>query len=432
MARASMRRATAAPNPIVPLERTAPHSVLVAFGFRCNLACAFCMVEDVLGQRPGTDLATFQAFARDPQHTRGIRRIVLSGGEATLEPELLAYIAVARSIPSVEHVRIQTNATRLGSGPLLADLIAAGVDEFFVSVHGADERTTAAITQRPGTFAAIQAGLAAIAASSAQLYTNTCTVQQNYQQLADIVGLIAPLQPAGMDFWNLWPRVDTPVVRRQMVPVTALQPFLMRALDDCQTHKIAATVKWFPRCLLGRHAACQNDSQPTTLIDREYWEAVPSYACLWAGVCSHAQTGCSGLSHAYIETFGWEHDKLRPERTARVPTSGETDSATAVLPLDAPLLAWADALNLAPGAELEGWRVANVARHQAALRWHLSRGQAQFHVEVRVRDDRLPAWRRTDHVDVSHGPIPEAVRQEAAQALPTFLLRISLATTLPL
>ena len=426
MARTS--RATMAPNPLVPIERTAAHSVLIAFGFRCNLACTFCMVEDALGQRPGTDLETFRAFANDRAHTRGIKQIVLSGGEATLEPELLDYIAIARSIPSVEHVRIQTNATRLGSGTLLTELIAAGADEFFVSVHGADEATMAAITQRPGAFAAIRAGLEAIAASPAKLYTNTCTVQQNFKQLVDIVRLIAPLRPHGMDFWNLWPRVDHAAMRAQMVPVKTLQPFLLGALDACAEHAIPATVKWFPRCLLGRHAACQDDSQPTTLIDRDYWDAVPDYACIWSGVCAHAKTGCSGLSHAYIETYGWEHDSLQPQR---LNAPGQTPQPLANAAVDSALDAWAQPFGLGVGAVLQGWRVTNVAKHQAGLRFLLTQHNQQLPVDVRLRDDRLPAWRRTAYLDVTHGHVPDAVRIEAALVLPAFLARIETAQTLP-
>lgn len=431
MARSSMRRATAAPSPFVPVERTAPHSVLVAFGFRCNLACTFCMVEDVLGQRPGTDLATFRAFAADPQQTRGIQQIVLSGGEATLEPELLDYIAVARSIPSVQHVRIQTNATRLGAGSLLDELIAAGADEFFVSVHGADEPTTALISQRPGSFAAVHAGLEAIAASRAALYTNTCTVQHNYMQLKDIVQLLAPLKPVGMDFWNLWPRVDHVAMRKQIVPVLDLQPHLIAALDACAAAAIPATVKWYPRCLLGRHAACQDDSQPTTLIDRDYWDAVPEYACIWEGVCANARTGCSGLSHAYIETHGWEHAALRPERVGQSESAGEARQEPIGSPLSPAVREWAAGLNLDIGAELAGWRVERVTAHQVGVRWLLTRDSLQLPVDVRLRDDRLPAWQRTTTLDVMHGRVADSLRDEVAKVLPEFLRRLQSAQDLP-
>jgi MoaA/NifB/PqqE/SkfB family radical SAM enzyme len=431
-----MRRATMAPAPLVPIERTAPHSVLIAFGFRCNLACTFCMVEDVLGQRPGTDLATFRTFAADLQQTHGIEQIVLSGGEATLEPELLDYIAIARSIPSVRHVRIQTNATRLGAGSLLDDLIAAGADEFFVSVHGADEATTAVISQRPGSFAAIRAGLEAIAASKAALYTNTCTVKHNYQSLKDIVSLVAPLKPAGMDFWNLWPRVDHLTMREQIVPVLDLQPHLLTALDACAAAKIPATVKWFPRCLLGRHAGCQDDSQPTTLIDKDYWDAVPEYACIWEGVCAHARTGCSGLSHAYIETHGWEHAALRPERIGGVQRTGQTDPSESrqeaqSVPTSPAVQKWAAGLKLDVGAELAGWRVERVSGHQSGLRWLLTRDKMQLPVDVRLRDERLPAWQRTAHFDVMHGRVADSLRDEVAKVLPEFLQRLQAATDLP-
>jgi cyclic pyranopterin phosphate synthase len=426
-----MRRSTLAPAPLVPVERTAPHSVLIAFGFRCNLACTFCMVEDVLGQRPGTDLATFRAFAADPVQTRGIEQIVLSGGEATLEPELLEYIAIARSIPSVRHVRIQTNATRLGAGSLLDELIAAGADEFFVSVHAATDAVSDAISQRPGSFPAIYHGLQAIAASKATLYTNTCTVQHNYKQLKDIVQLVAPLKPAGMDFWNLWPRVDHLQMRDQIVPVLELQPHLMAALDACAAAQIPATVKWYPRCLLGRHAACQNDSQPTTLIDRDYWDAVPQYACIWEGVCAHARTGCSGLSHAYIETHGWEHTNLRPERLGQSERGGELRQDAVAQPVSPQVQAWAEKLKLGAGELLAGWKVERISAHQAGLRWLLTRDNAQLPVDVRLRDDRLPAWQRTAHVDVMHGRASDDLRAEIAKVMPEFLRRIEAATDLP-
>ena len=437
MARTSLQRSLLKPTPLVPIERTHRDGVLVAFGFRCNLACTFCMVEDVLGQRPGTDLATFRTFAADRQQTRGVRRIVLSGGEATLEENLLEYVAVARSIDTVAHVRLQTNATRLGAGPLLRQLIDTGVDEFFVSLHACDEAGTAAITQRTGTFAAIAAGLDAVAASPARLFTNTCMVQQNHKSLLDIVRFVAPRRPAGMDFWNLWPRVDTPAVRSQLVPLEQLVPPLLSALDECQVRAIPATVKWVPRCVLGRHAHCQDDSQPTTLIDGAYWQAVPPYACLWSGSCAHAQTGCSGLAHAYVETFGWEETRLRPSRPESL-AEGQAPLAEGQAPLaegkagtDAALDAFATAHGLAVGERLGAFRVHAITRHQAGLRWLLVGDGAQLTVDVRRRDDRLPAWRRTAALDISHGPVAATTTADWAAVLPVFLERLATATALP-
>src|SRR5262245_8205163 len=98
---------------LIPNDYSDTNTLLVTFGFRCNLACVFCMVEDVLDVYKGADLATFRAFLDDREAMRRIRRVTFSGGEATLEREILDYVRLARSVPGVEHVRVQTNATRL-------------------------------------------------------------------------------------------------------------------------------------------------------------------------------------------------------------------------------------------------------------------------------------------------------------------------------
>ncbi len=50
------------PRSVPPAERWAESSVLVAFAFHCNLACTFCMVEDVLNVYEGTRLEAFRRF----------------------------------------------------------------------------------------------------------------------------------------------------------------------------------------------------------------------------------------------------------------------------------------------------------------------------------------------------------------------------------
>ena len=101
------------PRSVPPAERWAESSVLVAFAFHCNLACTFCMVEDVLQAYDGTTLESFRRFAERECALRGVRRIVFSGGEVTLARDLAEYIRFARSLPGIEHVRLQTNGTRL-------------------------------------------------------------------------------------------------------------------------------------------------------------------------------------------------------------------------------------------------------------------------------------------------------------------------------
>ena len=73
----------------------------------------------------------------------------------------------------------------------------------------------------------------------------------------------------------------------------------------------------------------------------------------------------------------------------------------------------------------------HVSAHQSGLRWLLSKDKMQLPVDVRLRDERLPAWQRTPHFDVLHGRVADTLRDEVAKVLPEFLRRLQTATELP-
>ncbi|MCA9676101.1 MAG: radical SAM protein, partial [Myxococcales bacterium] len=298
--------------------------LLLSFAFRCNLACTFCYVEDGLaGRYRGVSLDDARRLLADPRLTDGVTRIILSGGEVTLDPELPAYAAAARAVPSVRHVRIQTNATRLVDAAAVWRLLDAGIDEFFVSLHGADAATCDAITGRPGSFAAIVAGLDALRAAGATVVTNTVICAANVAQLADVLALAHDRGAAASELWGYVPRVDADDVRRQLVRVTEAAPHVQRALAGAEARGQAVVVKYVPRCLLGPFAHLQSDAQPRLVIDDVFWKDYPGYGCLYDGLCAAAvDDGCSGLSDTYVRRFGWEEQALAPfERAAAAPAS---------------------------------------------------------------------------------------------------------------
>jgi hypothetical protein len=382
---------------------------MVTFSFQCNLACTFCMVEDVLNVFPGTSLAAFREAARDPAKVAGVTRVIFSGGEVTLARDLLEYVAVARSIPSLRHVRLQTNATRLGDAAFVAALVAAGVDEFFVSLHGPDAASCDALTRRPGSFDQIMAGMRTVAASGARLSTNTAIVEDNYRLLPDIVALVAPLGPASMEFWNYWPRGDEAGSRRLAARVTDVRPHLVAALDACVQRGIPPVVKWFPRCLLGPFAAYQDDGQPPAIVDDRYWSREPHYACIYEGVCEEAGSRCSGLSFSYIEEHGWEDLALRPARgAAPVGPNGESVLSRSLVKDGAfraeaaVAAAWLAAFGLARGADVRGFTLsrAAVGRGAPMVALAFERDARSVHVQVHPGGTTRSPFARTASFDV--------------------------------
>ena len=401
-------------------------NLLITFGFHCNLACTFCLVEDGLDRLEGITPATFRSWLQWPELFRGVTRIILSGGEATLEPELFDYIAIARQVPGVQHIRIQTNGTRLHDRAYLDSLIAAGVTEFFVSVHGWDEASTAKITQRNGAFRAIVKGLEAVSASSAALLTNTCICTDNYAHLIDIVQLLTPLRPEQMSFWTLHLRVDRPDTRLAMARVGDVQPHLLRAFDLCDAEKLPALVKWFPRCLLQHHHAKHDDSQPTTLVEPTFWPTVPRYSCIYRSACTWGKQGCNGLQHPYIEAFGWEESVLQPVALANLaPAKGDQD-----LQLDGQeLRRWQltlQGLGIEDLATQAGWQLTAAVRSGATLRQQLRKLPQDWDIYLEFSAPHSgPAFVRTASFAISHGRAPVGAEAALAELLAT------LRTTVP-
>lgn len=397
-------RTDSSATPIASLTRVPPapsvahDSLVVTFAFRCNLACTFCMVEDILETPyPGVSLERFASLCRDPESAlQGLRRVTFSGGEVTTSKELPDYVRLARSLPQIRHVRIQTNATRLRNPTYVRSLLDAGVDEFFVSFHGHDADTTEAITRRAGSFEQILAGMREVRAAGATLITNTALVRQNYESLEAIVDVLAPLQPASIEMWNFWPRIHEHT-REFAVPVAELRGPVVAAMRTCLARGIPPVLKWFPRCLVPPDLLpYHDDGQPQMLIEPEFWEREPGYGCIYGGVCDdHHEQRCAGLSHAYVQLHGWEQDLLRPRRSAEpsARTAGAGDDfVLRNLVKDggpkrthtARVAAWLDAFGLGFGKEIAGWTLVSVqrSRFRDSLRLELRRGGQRAVLQV--------------------------------------------------
>jgi len=396
--------------------------LLLTFAFRCNFACRFCYVEDGLGGRfRGVTLAEAARLLADPALTAGVTRVVLSGGEVTLDKDLPAYVALARAVPSVQHVRIQTNASQLGDAARVAALRAAGVDEFFVSLHGADAATCDAITGVAGSFAAILAGLDQLAAAGATVVTNTVVCAANVASLPAIVALAHARGARGAELWGYVPRVDVTDARDQLVRVTDAAPHVRAAVTAGLGRGLAMTVKYFPRCLLGDVAHVHSDAQPRLVIDDAFWQDYPTYGCLYEGVCAAANVddGCSGLADAYVRRFGWEEDALAPaiEADAAAPPIARyhdwDDRPPPAAPAPIDLTAW----QLPLGAAVADHRLAAVTRGGAAVRLQFAGAAGAVAIDLHPRDPTRPCFARTASLDLTHPPLADAA---VAAARPLF------------
>ena len=376
----------------------------VTVDFHCNSACTFCIVQEGMNNYRGVPLERFAAIVQDNLHSHKYDRVVFTGGEVTLEKSLFDFVRLARDSGAFQHVRLQTNGRKLADPAFTARLVEAGVDEFFVSLHGDTAALHDAITQRPGSYDELIRGLENLAAQPVRRITNTVVHRTNMHAIARIVDVAHVHGVAEMEFWNYLPMEDHDDEQNLIAPLAGAMTSLREALDRCAALGLHAITKYVPRCLLGRHGGSLDNSQPDTIIVESFWNEFPRFACLYEAECEHSEE-CLGLSHDYVRKFGWEEGTLVPEPRQRpwVPRQHGAEGRP-----DATAEEEAGGASGHPAWEA---LLADLPKEVGRLvRVQLNRNQARFtlafaddaslELVLTARDDAAPAFERTTSFNI--------------------------------
>jgi molybdenum cofactor biosynthesis enzyme MoaA len=275
----------------------AVEEALVRVNFHCNQACAFCFVSTHLP--PASDEAVREAIV---SAARAGQRVSLTGGEPTLNPRLVEYVALAR-----EHgphpVALQTNAVRLEDAELTDALVAAGLGWVMVSLHADTAALSDALTASPGTFEKTLRGLDNLHRhEGVTLVINFVLLASNRDAFPPMVRLVA----------GRWPRailnVSFVFASSDVVP-TALVPrygdVLPRLLEGlAEAHRLGVDVRGFdsmcglPLCLVPPEARPRFLAEVPAGYDRGEFVHPPACdGCALRG-------GCYGLRRSYRDLHG--------------------------------------------------------------------------------------------------------------------------------
>ncbi|MEZ6125306.1 MAG: hypothetical protein R3C49_19330 [Planctomycetaceae bacterium] len=96
---------------------------------------------------------------------------------------------------------------RLADPAYCENLVAAGIDEYFISVTAADAETHDRITEVPGSFEKTTRALRNLdQIPGVRLMTNTVVTRLSYRTVPEVIDLFSDLkQLIQMDFWGYWP-----------------------------------------------------------------------------------------------------------------------------------------------------------------------------------------------------------------------------------
>lgn len=185
------------------LKELDPQYITLDLTYRCPLACSFCfMAKSAAARRAGPEMTRARLGRLVDSLAGRPRKFYISGGEPLLRPDLLWLV---RRIKAGGHYcRVITS---LSCAPEIAlKLLAAGLDELTVSVHGTPEIHDACVG-RPGAFAAIAGACARINSArsgcpSRLVFWSTVS-RANHAVLHSVYKALAALKPDAIAFHHL-------------------------------------------------------------------------------------------------------------------------------------------------------------------------------------------------------------------------------------
>jgi MoaA/NifB/PqqE/SkfB family radical SAM enzyme len=271
------------------------------------------MLSDMKRQLAPIGFDNFKRVLMDIRNNGRFENLILSGAEVSTFDELDRYVQFAASLGWFKKIQIQTNGRRLSDKAYARHLIACGVNEFFVSIHGLEEVHDAVARVR-GAFKETMQGIKNVEGFDVNVITNTVLTRTNCRDIPELFALLLKERVSEIHLWNYFPmeRIDTKDLVVRMKDFVALLPKL---LDLGEESGKAVVFKSFPSCLSRGEPGFFDGLFPVTVLPDRFWR---EFSECGFGACVHRQRKacqvreCWGLSSAYIHKYGDDEDLLRP------------------------------------------------------------------------------------------------------------------------
>jgi len=186
-----MRAAGSEPRSETSIEgriREGDTRVHILTGAVCNNNCIFCMEEDregrIVTNSATTDETVQWILANNPEAAE----VCFTSGEPTTNRAFPKWVAMAKRA-GVPTISVMTNGRALSYERYAKGLAAAGINKFYVSIHGHTRRLHEGLTRTPKSFEQTVAGLDVITGLKKYgiaLHTSTVITHRNLPHVADI------------------------------------------------------------------------------------------------------------------------------------------------------------------------------------------------------------------------------------------------------
>jgi hypothetical protein len=268
---------------------------------KCNQRCVFCDLDP-----RDTD-----KYIGDPERVRDVirtsydaggRYFMFAGREATMDPELPAYIAFARAC-GYEYVRLVSNATYLEDPARVAALRDAGLSHLLVSLHATEPKLSDRITGRLGDFRRTVRGIENVVAAGVRLELSHVVHSWNHELVPGFVRFAAqwPISQLWIAFVS--PLYDGWTRAREIMPrIADASPYIQEAFEVSAEAGIDAQMPDMcsvPFCFMPKHLDFFEEwrSMGTSSVHPDKTKVPECDAC-------DLRAACSGVWRRYLELYG--------------------------------------------------------------------------------------------------------------------------------
>ena len=287
--------------------------IVLSIWHNCNSDCSICMLASVKSDMPVIEFDLYRDYIGQIIQTGQYANLILSGAEVTTFQELERYVRYASSTGYFEKIQIQTNGRRLKEREYVRGLVEAGVNEFFVSIHGLEQGHDA-VTRVPGSFRETMAGLENLESFDVNVITNTVLTRPNLPEVVRLMEQLGASRASETHLWNYYP-MEGADSEDLVVSCSDLIKLLGGLLPLVRRSGKPLVLKSFPHCLSFGQPVFFDSGYPATIIPDIFWRKFSQSGfgtCIYRDRCGDRE--CWGLSKAYIEKHGDERELLSPLR----------------------------------------------------------------------------------------------------------------------
>jgi len=225
--------------------------------YRCNNNCLFCVVDR---SQPHTSLSPSEVGKElDNSRRQGAESVAFTGGEPTINPNILSFIKSAKTL-GYKEIMLITNGRLLSNFDVAEKLVLAGANKFMFSIHGLNT-VHDSLTKVKGSLGQAIEGFKNIKSLKQEIITDTVANSLNYKHLPDIIEYLIKLGSSvcQIDFiiptGNAWQN-------REMIPsFDRCIPYIHKTLDLAITggYDKKITIMGVPYCHMKGYEQYMNE-----------------------------------------------------------------------------------------------------------------------------------------------------------------------------